>query len=182
MKIAKVAKSARSAARAAKESAKAKITKAIRSRAAVSNRLVQKGRDRLNELELTRRFEVLKSYVTGKDFEEDLDEIIASLQLESVGTPVSFEGISGRKKRIAAKVAYLRNQAGMVIGFCGTAGAKVGAKFGRGNVAIIADGAIAGSTVGFIIVGFFAGRVFLKRYQSAGAIDIQKLELAIESP
>lgn len=170
MKISKVAKAAKS-----------KITQAVRSRAAVSNKLVQKGRDRLNELEVTRRFEVLKSYITGKDFESDLDEIIGSLQLEKMGTPVSFEEISGRKKRIAAKVAYLRNQAGMVIGFCGAAGAKVGAKVGRGNVAIIADGAIAGSTVGFIIVGFFAGRVFLKRYQNAGAIDIQKLELALET-
>lgn len=177
MKISKVAKAAKDKITKA---VKTKITQAVKSQAAISAGLISKGRERLNELEMTRRFEVLKSYITGKDFEADLDEIISSLQLEKMGAPVNFSDISGRKKRIAAKVAYLRNQAGMVIGFCGTAGAKVGAKLGRGNVAIIADGAIAGSTVGFVIVGFFAGRVFLKRYQSAGAIDIQKLELALE--
>ncbi len=150
----------------------AKVAKVAKVAKAATNELIQKGRERIHELEMTRRFEVLKSYISGKDFEADLDEIIGSLQLEKVGTPVSFNEISGRKKRIGAKVAYLRNQAGMVIGFCGTAGAKLGAKVGRGNVAVIADGALAGSAAGVIIVGFFAGRVFLKRYQSAGAIDI----------
>lgn len=134
--------------------------------------MVRTGRDRINELEVTRKYEVVRNYIKGKDFENDLDEIIASLQLEKIGTPKTFTDIEGRNKRIAAKLAYLRNQAGMVISFCGAAGSKIGAKVGRGNPAVIADGAVVGATAGVIIVGFFAGKVFLQRYQASGAIDI----------
>ena len=119
----------------------------------------------------------IKSYFSGKEYEEDLDSIIEALYAHTNERP-SFNFSSDFKERIKQKKEFLVNQAAKLI-FAGALSGAWGA-VQSGNVGMIGEYILVGASGAVLIIVVTTGSVIVKRVLGKTEMNFDKAAKAIE--
>ncbi len=100
----------------------------------------------------------IKDYFNSDLYEQDLDELIALIHAHNSDSKPDFTKFKNRKRRVLEKTNYLHFQAFLLVTTAGATGSAVGNYFGSPE-----NGIMIGTAVGILVIGFYAGKIIIKR-------------------